>query len=106
MKTKLAIATVATLAAFASIGNAVAGELYGELERQARFPSGTVNAALNDGPAITGGELYGLVEHQAAGFVGSAALKPSAPSIYALGGEFIRPMVSTLGAGLNTELAE
>ncbi len=102
MNRKLIIAAAATIATIASIGNAVAGELYGPVQTKPVLVS-----TMNDRAAgITGGELYGLVEHQQARIVMGKAVVPATPASYALGGEWIQPVAMQDRTGANTHLAE
>lgn len=83
MNRKLIIAAAATIATIASIGNAVAGELYGAVQTK----SVLVNTMNDRAAGITGGELYGLVEQQQAPIVMIQTARPATPANYALGGE-------------------
>lgn len=103
MKTRFAIAAVATIAAFSSIGSAVAGELYSPSEGSYTPVAVTPNpVAVYDG----GGELHLAVERQTARFEASDKPKPPTNSIYALGGELYFPAELRNGSPFNANLAE
>ncbi len=104
MKTKFAIASIATVAAFASIGNAFAGELYNEVDQS--FSPSVMSPPVSVAGYVSGGELYPTIERQANQPVAQTADK-AAPSIYATGGELYAPIQTGNGfSGTDTNMAE
>lgn len=90
MNSRIALASLATLAAFATAGAATAGELYPEAERS--FTPSIMTPPVSIAGYTVSGELYG--------FEGGESFKPvtitprRAPvhSSYALGGELYNPI--------------
>ncbi len=105
MKTRFAIVAIATVAAFASIGNAVAGELYADVGQS--FSPATLSAPMSVAGYEGGGELYPAIERLANQPVAQTPVAKPTPAIYATGGELFAP--SQFGnsfSAIDTNVAE